>query len=103
MQLQKLNPDDLVVITLNVDVDSPNGTPDPEVVSKVEQTLRELNVSCTNYLSTTPMEEVLGELELFGLPAAVLFDRESNVSQRFDGDVDVAGVVAPTVQRMLGL
>ena len=79
MQLQKRFPNDLVVITLNVDFDDDGGKPSARLLDRVAKTLTEANVACVNYVASTPMEDILSELEFFGLPAALLYDREGDV------------------------
>ena len=96
MQLQKQFSNELVVLTLNVDFDG-DGEPSPEILEKISKTLSHSNITCENYVARTPMESVLAEFDFFGLPAALLYDRNGNVIQKFDGEVDIENGVAPAI------
>ena len=97
MQLQKRFDSQVVVLTLNVDLDVV-GTLGEETAATIDQTLDQLGIDCRNFISSTPMESVLEEYELFGLPAVILFDRSGQLLKKFDGEVDVAGQIVPSIQ-----
>lgn len=100
MQLQKQFADDLVVLTLNVDCDSEEAIPSP-TIEKISHLLADQDIACANYIASTPMEDILGELELFGLPAAMLYDRSGNPIHKFDGEVDLKNAVVPMIESNL--
>ena len=97
MQLQKQFSDDLVVITLNVDFDG-EGEPSQETVTRISQVLAGQNITCVNYIASTPIEEVLSKFEFFGLPATVLYGRAGNAIRKFDGEVDIEHAVVPEIK-----
>lgn len=101
MQLQKQYPDQLVVVTLNVDFDANEGSPNANQVAQATDTLERSDISCLNLLSTAAMEDVLSEFEFFGLPAAVIYTTDGEIAARFDGDADVTQKIAPAVAKLL--
>ena len=100
-QLQKRYSNDVAVLTLNVDFDEESGIPSAKLVDRVTSGIADIAPNCENYICSTPMETVLGELDLFGLPAVVLFDNTGQIAHRFDGNVDVPGELDNRVRKLL--
>ena len=100
VQLQERFADELVVVSLNVDFDS-EGHPDDEMIKKISRTLRIGQVDCVNFIASTPMEEVMEHFDLFSLPAAILYDVDGNLVQKFDGAVDLEGKVTTEINARL--
>lgn len=73
-----------------------------ELEPQVSSTLKRLKLRCDNVLCTTPRHEVLGEWEIFSIPAVVVYDVQGEVHQVFDGMVDYRSEVIPLIDKMLG-
>ena len=101
MQLQEKYPNRVHAIALNVDFDAENGAPSTELTSQLKSVLQRLDVSCENIICSDPMEAVLGAFEIFGLPAALVFDEQGVLIHRFDGSVEFETAMFPFVEDML--
>lgn len=99
--MQRRYSNDVAVLTLNVDFDEESGIPSAELVDRVTSEIADTTPNCENYICSTPTETVLGELDLFGLPAVLLFDKTGRISHRFDGNVDVPGELDNNVRKLL--
>jgi hypothetical protein len=100
VQLQEKYPQQLHAIALNVDFDA-SGSPPPELVSQVTSAQRQIGVTCESVLCSDPMEDVLSDFEIFGLPAALVFDVQGNLIRRFDGNANYESNVVPFVDDLL--
>lgn len=101
MQLQEKYVDQIDTLALNIDFDEATGSPSSDLVGKIEDTLQRMSVPVQNVVSSTPMEDVLGEFEVFGLPAVLVFDASGELSRKFDGDVDYDRDIFPLVDELL--
>ncbi len=101
MQLQEQYPDRLHAISLNVDFNDSEGVPPAELKHQVATLLSKMDVACENVLCSDPMDDVLRELDLFSLPAAIIYDAQGKLHRRFDGDVDYAEGILPAVAELL--
>lgn len=101
VQLHQQYGDRVHVITLNVDFDE-TGEPSNELRERVLAMLKRSNVTCENLLCSDAMEDVLGELEILGLPAAMVYDAEGNLLRRFDGKVDYENEILPLIEQTVG-
>lgn len=101
MQLQEAFPERVVAISLNLDFDGQNETLSPELEERIRGTLTKLGITCRNLISGDPMGQVLRDLEIFGLPAAIIFDKEGQLHKRFEGSVGYDEVIVPEVEKLL--
>lgn len=88
MQLQEQETEKLTLITLNVDFDKSSDEPDAKLIERMMAVLRENQMTCENLMSTTATENILAEFDLFGLPAALIFDGDGNLVKSFDGETE---------------
>ena len=88
MQLHEQNDERLTLVTLNVDFDKSAGEPAAKLIERVASVLSDNAMVCENLMSTTAMEDVLSEFEIFGLPAALLFDVKGDLKEVFDGETE---------------
>lgn len=102
MQLQEQYPNNVHVISLNVDFDGTSEHPSDDLQSKVAEILVKHDITSDNLLCSDAMEDVLEEFEIFGLPAVLIYDQGGTLYQRFDGKVDYTERVIPTVAKLLG-
>ena len=99
MQLQEQFRGELVVVTLNVDFDGQEELP-VTVVEQITALLESLDAKEGSYISESSMEVILDEYELFGLPAAIMFDAKGQIAHKYDGEVNV-NLVLEDAQRLI--
>jgi hypothetical protein len=90
-----------VAISLNVDFNGDTGGPSEQLQSDVRATLARMNIACENVISSDSMDDVLKEFDIFSLPAALIYDAQGQLHQRFDGSVTYQQQVFPEVKRLL--
>lgn len=100
MQLQKKYPNDLVAITLDIDHDE-DGAPTQKLQDEVLAKLKELKMNVTNVMSSDVTGDVLDRHELFSIPAALIYDRDGKLHQKFEGDLSYEKQVEPLIAEML--
>ena len=99
--MQKDHPTDVVSIALNVDHNEEDAAPTDELQQEVLAILTERNMETTNVICSTRFETMLNKYELFSLPAAIIFDREGNKLEVFEGDLNYEKQVFPLIEKQL--
>ena len=99
--MQNEYPDDVVAISLNLDHDS-GKKPADDLQADVRKKLTELEMTTTNIMSSTVLDEVLEHFDLFSLPAAIVFDREGGRLQTFEGDLSYEKQIFPLLEALTG-
>lgn len=100
MQLHEQYSDRVHVISLNVDFDD-EGVPAPPLIDQVREMLVKQRVTCEAIMSTDPSDLVLDELNLFSLPAALLYDERGTLVKAFEGTVDFESDVEPVIREIV--
>ena len=100
MQLHETYPDRLHVISLNVDFDG-EGEPPSDLQRDVRAMLNKQGVTCETIMCSDPTDDVLDQLEIFSLPAALIYDQQGDLLRKFDSMVDYPGVIDPLVKEIL--
>ncbi len=99
--MQKEHPDDVVSIALNVDHNEEDAAPTDELQKEVLAILTERNMETTNLICSTPFDRMLDKYELFSLPAAIVFDRDGQKLEVFEGDLNYEKQVFPLIEQQL--
>ena len=100
VDLHHQHSDHVHAIALNVDFDG-DSQPSAELQQKVKAAIVEHKVQIENILCSDPMEDVLADLGIYSLPAALIFDRNGNELRRFDGLVDYEGEIIPFIDGLV--
>lgn len=98
--MQKKYPQTVKAISLNVDHDE-EGEPSAKLQKEVLDKLIELNLEVTNVMSSTVYDDVLDQRDLFSLPAALVFDTDGRLLEKFDGGFSYEKDIIPLIEKTL--
>jgi hypothetical protein len=101
VQLHEKYGEQVVGISLNVDYDGSEENLSPQLQSQIESVLTKLKVTCENVISSDPMDDVLKDFDIFGLPAVVIYDAQGSLHTVFEGTVSYGEQVFPEVEKLL--
>lgn len=100
-ELTQRYPNEVHAISLNVDFDADEGSPDAALLKRIGKALTENRVTADNLVCSTPFEEVLASLDLFSLPACLVFSPDLQLYKKLEGDVEYERDVAPLIDALL--
>jgi thiol-disulfide isomerase/thioredoxin len=100
-QLQEEFGNQMVTISWNLDHDDSESGPTEALQQSVLDKLVQLNVTCQNVISSDPIQEVLSDYEVFGLPATLVFGSDGKLVHLFEGAFTYDKDVAPFVRELL--
>ena len=92
---------DVHAISLNVDFDADQGSPQAKLLKRIGKTLIENKVKAENLVCSTPFEKVLTALDLFSLPACLIYSPDGELYKKFEGDVRYERDVFPLIDSLL--
>ena len=98
--MQKSYPDDVVVISLNVDHEQEGGAPSDELRKDVLAKLSDLKLQTINVMSSDAYDDVLARHDLFSLPAAIVYDRDGKLLKVFEGDLSYEKQIFPLLAEL---
>ncbi len=100
VKLQEKYPEQLHTVTVNVEYSDEDGAPPEELQNSAKKVLTRCGATGENILCSDPITTSLEKYET-GLPAALVYDADGNLVQKFDGTVDYEGEVEPLVAKLL--
>ena len=98
--MQNRFPEAVKVISLNVDHDE-DGAPSEKMKKEVHDKLNEIKLDITNVMCSTPFDDVMGERDIFALPAALVYGADGRLLMKFDGGVSYPDDVIPLIAETL--
>ena len=99
--MQKSHPEDVVAIAINVDHEAADAAPSDELRQEVLATLTELNLEVTNVIASDAYDSMLERYDLFSLPAVIVYGRNGEKLEVFEGDLNYETQVVPLIERQL--
>ena len=100
--MQERYPDDVVTISWNLDHADSDKPLSDELRNSVVEQLRALAITSRNVISADPLDKVVTELGVFGLPATLVYGRDGKLAKQFEGVFSYDGDVTPLVAELLG-
>ena len=102
MQLHERFDGQLVGISLAVDYEGKPDQPPDSFRDEALTFLQSRSMICENVISKTAKDDVLKSLDLFGIPAVIVYDREGNLHKPIDsGSGSYEENVIPLVEKLL--
>ena len=90
--LQQRHPNDVVCVSFDCDFIGAKNKPVDYYRERVLKALTEMKAeTIVNLISTVPADELFQQMDLDSIPAVYVFDREGQVSKRFDNRTPVGG------------
>lgn len=90
--LQQRHPHDVVCVSFDCDFIGAKNKPVDYYRERVLKALTEMKAeTIVNLISTVPADELFQQMDLDSIPAVYVFDREGQVSKRFDNRTPVGG------------
>ena len=101
MQLHEKYGDRVVGISLNVDFVGGTDGLSQQLQRDVVSVLTKLSIACENVISSDPMDDVLGDFDVFSLPAVLVFNSQGELHKCFDGSFSYQEHVFPELEQLL--
>ena len=86
---------------VNLELDGDDTDFDQDQIDSITAALNEMGVTCRRAICSEPMIEVTERLNLFSLPAVLVFDATGSRVYHFDGEFTYLGTIVPKVSELL--
>lgn len=100
-QLPTKFPKQVHAISLNVDFDETTGAPSPKLITKIRKTLSDNGVEADDLVCSTPFEDVLASLDIFSLPACLIYAPDGTLAKKIEGAVSYESDVFPLLETLV--
>lgn len=101
MQLQEMYKKEIHAVSLNIEYSGDDQMPPAELQDEVRSMLGRRGITCENIMCTANITDTMDELGVAGLPAVLVFDKEGELSRRFDGGFSYEKDVFPLVAELV--
>ena len=101
MQLQKDSPKDVVAVTFCVDQSDTDETVVDDLQSSALQELTIRQMTTTNFMSKTGVEDVIEHYEAGTVPCVMVVGKDGKLAKLFDEEFTYEGDVVPLVKQLL--
>jgi thiol-disulfide isomerase/thioredoxin len=91
VKLAQDHADDVVCLGFNLDYSGAIGETPESFLDPIGRFLAKQDAAFSNVISSEPADDVFQRLELGSIPAVLIYDREGQLSKRFDNDDDLYG------------
>lgn len=110
VKLAQTHAGDVVCLGFNLDYSGAVGETPESFLDPIRQFLTKQDATFANLISRDPADEVFQRLELGSIPAVLVYDRQGQLSKRFDNDDNLYGDegftyeehVGPWIRQLLG-